>query len=58
MEWWRLVPAFGVFLLIEFIDSQVTSINIPWWLSLFMALFLSFTDIIVILVIDWLTDGN
>lgn len=58
MEWWRLVPAFGVFLLIEFIDSQVTSINVPWWLSLFMALFLSFTDIIVILVIDWLTDGN
>lgn len=56
MEWWRLVPAFGVFLLIEFIDSQVASIDIPWWLSLVMALFLSFTDIIVILVIDVITN--
>lgn len=52
MEWWRLAPALGIFILLEVVDSNVDAFSFPWWLSLLMSLFLSIADIILIAIID------
>lgn len=54
--WARIGLIVGICVLIEGIDSAVDAINIPWWLSLLIASCCSISDIIVILVIDWLTE--
>lgn len=50
--WWRLLPASGIFIGIEVVDSNTEAFNWPWWLSLILALFASVLDIIILALID------
>lgn len=54
--WVRIILLLGIYGLIEAVDYYVDAFSSPWWLSLLMAAFCSISDIIVIAMIEVITD--
>ena len=48
-----ILTAWGI---IEWVDSLIEGVNLPWWLSLLMACFCSVSDILTIMILDWIFD--